>query len=483
MTIMPPNCYSGFPTRRRFLVHLGLGVVTPCVLAGCRGRSDTDEIVDDDQKGQPRPLPPSHEPIIRVRLARHRASDESLVIENREGWIRVSAGDSIETTSSHQEDQHRTRFTVKPGRAAGVRWTPSLSGDQRVLLRAPIAVKHGPEGWRILDAWQGQVVITGCRSLEVTTAGIAERGLVYDDQPYPGKFRLVQWDDANRSTFDVINHVLLEDYLPGVLAGELFEHWHLQTHAAQAIAARSFACCEQAWFYGRRHYDVRNTARSQMYVGGSGHDIAQEAVMLTRGKLLAWRDALVPGYYSSCCGGRAACAVDAISSSSIHDIPPLRGRSTDDVCQGAPRYQWENERQLHTFTRRLQVFGQARGIKELKNLSTVKSVSAIHRNANNRPTRYRIVDRRKHTAEISAARLLQGANYSGQGLHAPRKPLYSSQVEASVTEKTITFTGRGFGHGVGLCQYGAETLASRGKSHESILQWYYPDVELITAYG
>jgi len=484
MTIMSPIRYPGFSTRRRFLVHLGLGLVAPCVFSGCRDRSDTDGLVDDALIDQQRPLPPSHEPIIRVRLARHQTSDGSLVIENREGWIRVSAGDNSKTTPPHQEGQPQAHITVKPGRVtAGVRWTPALSGGQRVLLRAPIAVKHDPEGWRVLDAWQGQVVISGCRSLEVTSAGIAERGLVFDDQPYPGTFHLIQWDDTKRATFDVVNHVPLEDYLPGVLAGELFKHWHLQTHAAQAIAARSFACCEQAWFYSRRHYDVHNTTRSQMYVGGQSPVIAQEAVALTRGTLLTWRDALVPGYYSSCCGGRAACAADAISSSSMHDIPPLRGRTTDDVCQDAPRYQWENKRQLNTFTRRLQVFGEVRGINSLRNISTIQRVVAMSRNAHDRPTRYRIVDRRKQQVELSAARLLQAANYAGRGLHPPKTPLYSSQVDASVSGQTITFNGRGFGHGVGMCQYGAEALAARGDSHESILKWYYPEVELITAYS
>ena len=76
------------------------------------------------------------------------------------------------------------------------------------------------------------------------------------------------------------------------------------THAAQAIAARSFACSEHAQF-GHRHYELTNTASSQVYVGSVKHHRAVEAVAMTRGTVLSYDGLLVPGSYSSCCGGGA----------------------------------------------------------------------------------------------------------------------------------------------------------------------------------
>ena len=59
----------------------------------------------------------------------------------------------------------------------------------------------------------------------------------------------------NRS-LDVVAHVPLEQYLPGVIAGELFSHWHLDTFAAQAVAARSYAIAQQLARKRTSHYDV-----------------------------------------------------------------------------------------------------------------------------------------------------------------------------------------------------------------------------------
>ena len=65
----------------------------------------------------------------------------------------------------------------------------------------------------------------------------------------------------------------------------------------------------------------------------------------------------------------------------------------------------------------------------------------------------------------------------------PDKPLRSSFFRSVVNRNTVTFDGFGFGHGVGLCQYGAEALAKAGKPYYEIVQWYYPGVELVQAYG
>ena len=84
--------------------------------------------------------------------------------------------------------------------------------------------------------------------------------------------------------------------------------------------------------------------------------------------------------------------------------------------------------------------------------------------------------------ELSAQSLRAAANYTGQGLERPKRPLWSSHVTVTLREGTATFDGRGYGHGVGLCQYGAQTLAASGRDYNEILSWYYPQVELEHGY-
>ncbi len=74
-------------------------------------------------------------------------------------------------------------------------------------------------------------------------------------------------------------------------------------------------------------------------------------------------------------------------------------------------------------------------------------------------------------------------DYSGSRLRAPKKRLWSSHVRVSLDRREATFDGRGHGHGVGLCQYGAEALAQAGEDHESIVQWYYPGAALLRTYA
>jgi SpoIID/LytB domain protein len=110
------------------------------------------------------------------------------------------------------------------------------------------------------------------------------------------------------------------------------------------------------------------------------------------------------------------------------------------------------------------------------------SIDTIAYNSNGRPTRIRVIDERDASVELSAENLRRAANYSGQDLNPPHKPLRSSHVRASFNRSTVSFEGYGFGHGVGLCQHGTEIHAKAGLTHRDILRWYYPGVELVGAY-
>ena len=272
-------------------------------------------------------------------------------------------------------------------------------------------------------------------------------------------------------------------YLPGVVAAELYDHWKFETRAAQAIAPRSFACSEHALFQGRRAYDVTNTALSQVYIGRVKHDDTLEAVQSTRGQVLAYDAALVPGYYSSCCGGLAARAVDVIGDHPANDVAPLAGRVGRDVCTEVKVANWRIERPLEALTRRFMAYGNVRRRDDLKGLATVAAIEVTESNVHQRPLRFAVTDVREHRVEISAEEFMRAANYQGQGLAAPQERLMSSYLSAAVEESTVTFKGHGLGHGAGMCQYGAEELARDGKDHRYIVAWYYPQAEIVKVYS
>ncbi len=352
------------------------------------------------------------------------------------------------------------------------------------MLHAPIEIRLGPGGWSILDAGRFRPTVDGLETLELRPA-IRTLGssITVKGKPYPGAIRLVGRSTADGDSYDVVNHVLMEDYLPGVLARELYNHWHLQTHAAQAVAARSFACSELTYFADRRHYDVTNTEQSQVYAGSDSHSRARQAVDMTRGIVLGYGGLLVPGYYSSCCGGTAADALDVIGEHPFNDVPPLRGRSGKDVCTDASLYSWTIERSDRDLRRRLRAYGEAHGNKALANARSFEAIEVAEENAHGRPRRYRIITGRDEVVGLDAAAARRAIDYSGDGLSAPKKRLWSSNIEVSISRRGVRIEGHGHGHGAGMCQHGAQALANRGKKYPAILRWYYPDIALTQAYA
>ncbi len=81
-----------------------------------------------------------------------------------------------------------------------------------------------------------------------------------------------------------------------------------------------------------------------------------------------------------------------------------------------------------------------------------------------------------------AETLRRAFDHSVKGTADPKDRLYSSHFDIKVGS-TIRISGRGFGHGVGLCQYGAEALAHQGRGYESILSWYYPEATIRRTYA
>ncbi|HRQ75069.1 MAG TPA: SpoIID/LytB domain-containing protein [Phycisphaerales bacterium] len=454
--------------RRDFLAAMSAFIGAGALLSGCDGQRTTVRRPAPSRAGVSPPPPadviaeppfhppiPSVEPTVRVRIRQVRGTETVLRIGSPDQWIRVAQAIGL------------------PHGAA---------------LRGPLAVSHDLRGWSIVDSRGFRAAVRSGEAISLKPIDTPEAGFMLGEvsntslSHYPGWLSLVPMSDTGPDAFDVVSHVALEMYLPGVLARELYNHWHLHTHAAQAIAARSFACSEHAYFITRRHFDLTNTQSSQAYVGSVTHARSHEAVRMTIGKVLTHDRLLVPGYYSSCCGGRAARALDAIGPNPMNGIAPLHGRPGPCVCEKAPVYAWASTQTNAALTRRLVVFGETTRNADLASLTTIASIVPSSVNEHGRPTHYRITDQRRHVVILPAETLRRAASHTGQGLNPPERPIRSGFFEVSVTHQDVTFRGFGFGHGVGMCQYGAETLALRGTPYHEILKWYYPGAEIVQAY-
>lgn len=355
--------------------------------------------------------------------------------------------------------------------------------EQSVTLSTPFTLSM-PGGLWSVSGTQGVNLGTSMIHLQA----LGPNTIFIDRQPYPGSFRLAPTRSDNPlndiSKFDVINHLRLELYLPGVLARELFDTWKPATYLAQAIVARTYAIDRLIKDGPGRLHDVESTQASQAYIGSTAHPLALSAVRDTAGLVLTWEGRVIPAYYSSCCGGVPARAGDAFGRDTI---PPLDAVQTHNFCSISPQYQWNTlSLDRATLSKRLRLWGKFAN-NNFQKINLIQKITVAKRNTLGRPTRFTITDIKDATFNLSAEGMRIACNYtdSAAGLPAPAnaQTIRSGYFEAEVRgDKVVIFNGRGFGHGVGMCQWGAEGMARQGQDAQAILRLSYPGAKLERAY-
>ena len=334
----------------------------------------------------------------------------------------------------------------------------------------PIEVSRGADGW-IIGGRGGplssQAILADQIEVTATTPIPVPGDKGERDSVYSGSMRLIVDDNEHGAAFLLVNVVPMEQYLPGVLQAELFKGWPAATFKAQAVAARSFASM-QAHHREGKHWDVTDTPATQAYMGLATDPVARQAVHDTHGQVLTFGDNLVPGYFSSCCGGLPATGTDAVGPNPVNAQPPLAGHSVPIRCSEAPVYSWTRSVSADAVFKALQAWGRDTGVTSLQQLSGVQVIEPVDHNAHGRPTQLRVVDRGGHEVQLACA------DMTAVLMDLPKGPPMSGWFSARRVGDRLELHGRGFGHGAGLCQYGAAEMGRQGVSATAILEFYYP---------
>jgi stage II sporulation protein D len=284
--------------------------------------------------------------------------------------------------------------------------------------------------------------------------------LAIDGSPYRGVAELLPAPLG----LTVVNIVPLEEYLRGVVPNELAPAAFPQLEAlmAQAVAARSYALAHLG-DYASRGFDVCATPACQAYRGTeSEHWLTDRAVAETRGVVATWRGRPIHAFYTSTCGGHTEDGSAVLEE----NAPYLRGVACPAERDLAPGVQaigeWRVRLRRDAITRSLARYGEVGGVLDL--VPTRTGVSG------------RVVELRVEGTQGSFD--LRGQRIQlGLGL---RESFTSLEREKGRDGAVVSFvvTGRGWGHGVGLCQVGASGMARGGASFEAILKHYYTGVSV-----
>ncbi|MDP3804034.1 MAG: SpoIID/LytB domain-containing protein [Candidatus Omnitrophota bacterium] len=256
----------------------------------------------------------------------------------------------------------------------------------------------------------------------------------------------------------VVNHIPIDYYLYGVLYHEVSHRWPAEVLKAQAITARTFALY-QARQNKLQPYDLRSDIYSQVYGGRASEKWSTtRAVDLTRSEVLTYKGDIIPTYYHATCAGYTE---DASNLWNI-DAPYLKGAPCDH-CRDSKHYRWTKEMPLWELANKLKNGGYKIG--------KIASVTILSKNRSGRIDKIEIKD------EAGISVILTGKDF--RQLIGPNE-LRSAKFDASIKWNSLIMEGLGWGHGVGMCQWGAYGMARKGKKAEEILEYYYPGTEIST---
>ena len=361
------------------------------------------------------------------------------------------------------------------------------------IVRGPVRVVASGGGIRLVDP-SGRVTgfPPGTAVFAAPHAAADGSGTVrVDGVDYPGTLRLVP-SGGNAGTLDVINVVEIEDYLPGVISKELVPGWHETAFRVQAVAARTFALQrrERARKAGR-DFDLESTTSDQVYGGTTGMGVAHSAVAATRGIVLIDTARLGTAYYSSTCGGRPALPQDIwpsadarITPVALAEPPGASHNARAILCQDAPLFRWSAARRNTELAARIAAWAEANRVASLARMRSIADIRATEINAAGRPIRFSIADQRGEITTLTGEQLRIACNFDVPGLPELTKSgrVYSNDLAFEIGPQIIRIEGRGFGHGVGMCQYCAQGMARRGDHWRDILAAFYPKYETRRVY-
>ena len=387
--------------------------------------------------------------------------------------------------------------TVKLALAAPQQPLVLRAGSQRWSL-APLepVVLQLAAGSLVLERATGVERLPAVRELWLEPAALPA-GSPLDPQAGPQEgadFQLQQRGYRGRlqvlvgsSALQAVNHVPLEAYLPSVVASEMPASWPQAALRAQAVAARTYALRQRK---PAAAFDVSATVSSQVYKGVEAETPStRQAVASTRGQVLIYGSSLANAVFHSSAGGNTENSGDLWSQ----QLPYLV--SVPDFDQHSPVHAW----QLRLEPEQLQkAFGEIGGAQRIDVLATtgsgrvrqarvtgpagtlVLTGAQLRSRLGLKSTlvRFEVLAPELAALPPSLPALPPLMPQAAEPGGAAEPEIRPDQAPVQLPPPSLLAIGRGFGHGVGMSQWGAHGLANRGQSYEQILHHYYRGTQL-----
>ena len=280
------------------------------------------------------------------------------------------------------------------------------------------------------------------------------RGIWVGQKRYSGILNLLVLD----SEILVINILGIEKYLSSVVGSEMPAKWPLEALKAQAIASRTYALKQK----GNPIYDIDSTQKNQVYNGLESRTYkTARAVRSTRSLVLTYKNKLINALFHSSSGGMTENSQDVWKN----EYPYLS--SVRDFDRNNPKLQWKKKFSSGELQK---LFPEIGGIKKIEilnitNTGRVKNVKIFGKYGSDQISGVDIRKRMNLKSTFMRFKFIEDKKY------------ISDNDNSNIPiEKTLIVFGQGSGHGVGMSQWGARYMASKGQKAERILKHFYKGV-------
>ena len=371
------------------------------------------------------------------------------------------------------KEQEQSRPSVQPPKPAPLA-SPQKPPVVRVLIErsAPRLVIRSASLITVTEPATGQQVYSGWGPLHLSSANNLMRlngtklpGQAYrvasessilqlNNTAYRG--HLIITAEPDGSGFRAVNHVEIEKYLYGVVPREMPDSWAEQALMAQAVAARTYALYVKEKSI-HPDYDLEATTASQVYGGIRAESRrSTRAVNATRGQVMTHDGKLIVAYFHSDSGGHTE---DPANVWNTDTIPYLRG--VPEQAEQQPHVKtWEYFLSYKDAVARLNRYGL--------DITRLYRIKVTNRSKSGRFSTVLIYSD-KGTTELSS-------NHFRASIGEAK--LKSTLFHMYARKGGILFKGKGYGHGVGMSQWGARRMAQSGRTYQDILKFYYKGIKI-----
>lgn len=267
-----------------------------------------------------------------------------------------------------------------------------------------------------------------------------------------------------------INTLSLEDYLKGVVAYEMSDYFPMEALKVQAIAARTFALKHLGALSSTKGVDFDDTINYQVYYGyNSSNKNSEQSILSTKGQVITLNDQLIDAVFSASHGGYTEDVKNVWGSSAAYLIskPDLYNNQVIDNSD------WSLGPKSFTISQ-FDAALKAKGYLLITDTFTKLDISSIKKYTSGRVSSVNII-------YTDSAGIMKTKTITGDKCRTFLS-LQSSMWNVTFDGTSYKFTGKGYGHGLGMSQLGAKQRASLGQAYDQILTFYYDSTQLSNLY-